>query len=349
MTISNIEEIKAALVARGEREAAARRRTPRADRHPAPAPVQSDLADLRSLQQADPGMGKLGEILARRLDEQRKSVLARQAQERDAQQAQSDAAAAAATAAINARRAALSILAQPLPSPPVILETPFLIWELPNPDLSIFQGSGTVLDGSWVKILLDTQHTPDGQQSTDFRFYFIWQNETDYYAVANVSSALWLTGTASAIGSSGDFSGNWASLSLEAELNVIRWSGWGTDPVTGKSNDQTPYPIYDQNSYVNTVANLYGFGGDWFNHAKPESMTFDPLTPYELSASLIAIPGQAVTVFEVDLVLEWWFYNDHYETVDNQPQSISLDLASNTNRVLCPQVDLEILTPQSSA
>ena len=175
------------------------------------------------------------------------------------------------------------------------------------------------------------------------------QNQTGYYAVANVSSSLWLNGAASAIRSSGDFSGNNANLTLGAQLSVIRWSGWGTDPVTGQSNDQTQYPLYDQNASYKSVADLDGFGGDWFNPARPAHATFSLTVPYEVSASLIAIPGQAVTVFEVDLDLGWWFYNDHLDTVDNQPQSISLDLASGANTVLCPMVLLETLTARGAA
>jgi hypothetical protein len=339
MTIDNIEEIKAAL---REREPATRRRTPRVSHRPAPA--NSDLAELQSLLQADPGLGKLGEILARRLDGQRSSLLAQQDQGREAQQAQ--AAAGAATAGISARRAALEMLSRPFISYYVTLDTPFLIWELPNPDLSIFLDSAIVAGGSWVKVLLDTQDTPNGAQTTDFQFYFIWQNPADYYAVANVSSSLSLNGKASAIGSSGVFSGNNASLTVGAQLNVIRWSGWGTDPLTGQSNDQTPYPVYGNSTY-SRAADLDGFGGDWFNSARPEYATFYPQTPYDVSASLIAIPGQAVTVFEVDLVLDWWFYNDSDETVDEQIQLISLDLASDKLGYLaqCPLVQLEILTP----
>jgi hypothetical protein len=343
MTIDSNEDIKTALAALKEREATTRRSRPPADHHPAPAPAQNELAELQSLLNADPNLGKLGDILAGRLDGQRQSLLAQQ--DRGRERRQTEAAAAAATAGINARRQALSILAQPF-TPPyyVVIDTPFLIWELPNPNLSMFLGSGIEAGGSWVKILLDTQHTPDWE-TTDFVFYFLWENPTDYYAVANVSSSLSLNGRASALGSSGIFSGNYAQLYLEENLTVIRWSGWGTDPDTGQSNDQTPYPVYDQSQSTN-VADLNGFGGDWFNSAKPAYATFYPQTPYDVSASLIAIPGQAVTVFEVDLHLAWWFRNDHFDTVDNQPQSISLDLASDAlgYMVQCPMVQLQLLT-----
>jgi hypothetical protein len=80
MTVDNIEEIKTALAALNEREAATRRSIVRAGHHPPPA--QSDLSELKSLLAAYPDMGKLGEILAQRLDERRKSLLTRQQRQR---------------------------------------------------------------------------------------------------------------------------------------------------------------------------------------------------------------------------------------------------------------------------
>jgi hypothetical protein len=345
MTVDNIEEIKTALASLKERDASTRRGTLRADHHPAPA-QQSDLAELHSLLAGNPDMLRLGEILTRRLDGQRKSLHALQDQGREAQSTQ--AAAAAATAGINARRQALSILAQPF-TPPyyVTLDTPFLIWDTP-PDLSIFLDSGIEAgNGGWAKIKVNA-NDPVWPLNTQIWFYFLWENPTSYYAVANVSSSLSLSGTASARGSSGDFSGNYANLSLDTSLTVMRWSGWGTDPETGQSNDQTPYPVYGGVDPV--VANLSGFGGDWFHHARPESATFYPQTPYDMSAPLIAIPGQAVTLFEVGLEVSWSFTNIYGQTVEDQPQSVSLDLADDAlgYMVQCPMVELEVLTPPTA-
>ena len=81
-------------------------------------------------------MAKLGDLLARRLDGRRKSLLALPGQMREAQKTK-PAAAAALAAAIDARRKALSILSRPFTSTFVTLDEPFLIWELPNPNLDI--------------------------------------------------------------------------------------------------------------------------------------------------------------------------------------------------------------------
>jgi hypothetical protein len=333
MTTDNIEEIKTALAAMKERETPTRRSTIHAEDQS--AAEQSDLAELESLLAANPDLGKLGEILARR-DKRRESLLAQQHRRPDAQETQ--AAATAATAAIKARRQALSILSQPF-TPPyyVTLDTPVAFLELPHADFSILQDSGITPGWSWVTARLDTNHSPDGYMTgTSFQFYFLWQNPSDNYAVVNVSSSLYLRGSAGASGSWAILSGNTATLSVTAYLDVVRWSGWGTDPDTGQSNDQTPYPGgYSQT----TAAYLQGFGGDLFDSAQPEQATFSLLNPYGVSASLIAIPGQAWTMFEVGLQVGWGFGG-----ATGQDQSVVFDIATDGGVAGCPFVQIEVLT-----
>jgi hypothetical protein len=333
MTNDNIEEIKTALAAMKEREASTRRSTIRAEDQSASA--QSDLAELKALLAANPDLGKLGEILARR-DKRRESLLAQQHRRPDAQETQ--AAATAATAAINARRQALSILSQPF-TPPyyVTLDTPGWFLVLPNTELSIIQDFGIEPGGSWFKALLNTSDPTGGHAY--IQFYFVWVNPSDYYAVANVSSSLLLNGWAKASGEWALLDRNNAYLYVRAYLNVIRWSGWGTDPDTGQSLDQTTYPV-NTNASETLVANLDGWGGNLFSSARPEQATFNPAQkPYDVSASLILIPGGAVTVFEVGLYVDWSF-----DGVGDHPGSIILDLADNGYIAQCPLVQLEVLT-----
>jgi hypothetical protein len=328
MTFDNSEEIKAALAAMKEREAPTRLSTIRAEDQSAAA--QSDLAELEALLAANPELGKLVEILARR-DERRKSLLAQQHRRPDAQETQ--AAATAATAAVNARRQALAILSQPF-TPPyyVTLDTPGFFLVLPNTDLSHIQEDfGLEPGGSWFKALLDTS-TYWWPESAYFKFYFVWANPSDYDAVVNVSSSLLLNGWAQASSQWALIDRNNAYLDIDAELAVYRWSGWGTDPDTGQSLDETPYPGATSQT---TVASLDGWGGNIFSSPRPEQVTFNPANQYEVSASLILIPGGAVTMFEVGLYVSWSF--------DNVGKVI-LDLADNGYMAQCPLVQLEILT-----
>ncbi len=345
---SEIEEIKAALATLNQREQATRRHRSRP--HPRPAPVQNELGELQSLLTENPDLGKLGELLARRLAARRRSLLALERQAGIEAQQEQPAAAMAFAAGVVARQHALGLLSGPFTSRFVTLDEPLLIWELPHPRLDIFRDSAVEPFGSWVKILLQATETPGGAQQTDFRFYFLWENPSDYYAVANASSSLSLNGQAVAWGSPGRLQGNTASLDVTAYLNVVRWSGWGTDPTTGQSNDQTAYPIYDFQSANKSVVSFDAYGGDWFDDPQPGSASFDPQMPYDMTARLLAIPGHAITMFEVGLRIDWWFSHDG-ETVDDQPQSITLDLANDALGYMarCPMVQLELLTAPSVA
>jgi hypothetical protein len=349
MAVDELAQIKTALAELNEREAPTRRGTLRADHRPSPA--QSELAELQSLLSADSNLREFGESLTRRRNERHKAL---QAQMRSDAQTSQAVGAASSAAAIAARRHALALLAQPFTSSYVTLDEPFLIWELPHPELDIFRDSNIETFGSWVKILVDTKSTPGGWHATDFRFYFLWENPSDYYAVANVSSSLALNGQAVAWGGSGVLSGDHAYLNVNAYLSIVRWSGWGDDPDTGQSNDQTPYPIYnyqsDYQSSRKSVVSFDAYGGGWFSDAEPKSKTFDPQMPYGVSARLIAIPGRAVTLFEVGLEVEWWFNDGYGQTVDDDDQSITLDLAYDPLAYMarCPMVELEILTPPAA-
>jgi hypothetical protein len=331
MTNDNTEEIKTALAALKEREASTRRSTIRAEDHSAAA--QSDLAELKSLLATNPDLGKLSEILARR-DKRRKSLLEQQHRRPDTQETQ--AAAMAATAAIKARRQALSILSQPF-TPPyyVTLDTPG--WFLDYSDAFFaLQDFGIEPGESWFKALLNTNEQnprPDGPQ---FLFYFPWVNPSDYYAIVNVSTPLLVNGQAKAEGSYNLLESSHAYLTVTAYLSVIRWFGWGTDPDTGQSLDQTPYPGADTST---TIANLDAFGGNLFDSPRPEAATISPTNPYELSASLILIPGGATTMFEVGLGVSWWFGG-----ATGQHQNITFDTATDDYIVGCPFVQLEVLT-----
>jgi hypothetical protein len=344
VAVDKLTQIKSAVAELAKSEAATRHRKLRADHRPAPA--QSELNQLQSLLSADPGLGKLAEIMTRRRDEQRRTLLALQNEMRSEAQKSQPAAAAYLDAGIAARRQALGLLGQPFTSTYVMLGEPFLIWEFPHPELNIWRDDHIEPFGSWVKILLETNSSPGGQQNTDFRFYFLWENPSDYYAVANVSSSLALDGQAVAWGNPGDLSGDTASLYVNAYLSAVRWSGWGNDPNTGQTYDQTPYPIYDYQDANKSVVGFDAYGGDWFDDPQPGSATFDPQMPYDMVARLIAIPGGAVTLFEVGLTISWWFHSG-VDTVDSDYQSITLDLGYDPLGYMarCPMVELEILTP----
>jgi hypothetical protein len=185
------------------------------------------------------------------------------------------------TGALIGHRRREPLLSQPF-TPPyyVTLDTPFWFLELPQNDLSILQDWGITPGWSWVTARLDSDQSPnDGYWTgTTFQYYFPWENPSDNYTVVNVSSSLYLRGAAGATGSWGLLSQNHAYLDVTAELSVIRWSGWGTDPDTGQSNDQTGYPGAFS---ATTVADLDGFGGNVFASEQNAQATFSVLNPYD--------------------------------------------------------------------
>jgi hypothetical protein len=345
VAVDELTHIKSALSELARRDAATPRRKLGADHRPGVS--HSELNQLQSLLSADSDLGRLAEILTRRRDEQRKALLAVQEEMRSEAQKWQLAAAASLAAATAARVQALELLAEPFTSTYVTLPEPLLIWELPHPELNIWRDDQIVPGGSWVKLILETKSSPAGQSYTDFRFYFLWENPTDYYAVANVSSSLSLNGQADAWGNPGIISGDHADLDVSAYLTVMRWSGWPNDPITGQSENQTPYPVYDWQDTTKSVVAFDAFGGDWFDSADPKSASFDPSKPYDVNADLVAIPGGAVTLFEVGLTIGWSFHNIDGDNVESDYQSITLDLGYDPlgYRAVCPMVQLEVLTP----
>jgi hypothetical protein len=137
------------------------------------------------------------------------------------------------------RRQALQILSKPFQPTFITLDKPFLIWELPHPESNVWIDSHYESMNSFVKFEV-IKHS--GIDSTAFLFYFIWTNDSDSFAVVNVDTSLVLNGVCQVLADSGILEGHYNHIRLDANLKLMRWSGWGTDPVTGASADQTPFP-----------------------------------------------------------------------------------------------------------
>jgi hypothetical protein len=232
-----------------------------------------------------------------------------------------------------ARLQALKFLGNPFTSSFITLDKPFLIWQLPFLEPIFIEPHIESMHNSF-KLLVNVI---DGSDSTRFIFFFLWENESDFFAVANVGTSLVINGGCSVQAVPGIFSGDTATLSLAASLVLMRWSGWGTDPVTGASNDQTPDSNFQQ-TQRQQVASLEAHGGHIFESADFKSQSFS-FQPFPLRHNLFVIPGKAVVIFEVTLEL---FYN--FDGGGDIQDSVIVDFSTNGN-VVCPNVELEILTP----
>ena len=242
---------------------------------------------------------------------------------------------AAFRSAMAVRLQGLKLLGDPFTSTIVTLDKPFLIWQLPRPELNIFIDSHVESMHNSVRVLANVI---GGSDFTRFVFFYLWENESDFVAVMNVGSSLVVNGACSVQAVPGIFSGDTSTLNLAASLTLMRWSGWGTDPVTGASNDQTPDPNFQQ-SQRQLVASLQARGGHIFDSADFKSQSFS-FQPFPLSHNMFIIPGKAVVIFEVALELSYSF-----DGGGDIQDSVFVDFSNNGNAVVCPNVELEILTP----
>ena len=153
--------------------------------------------------------------------------------------------------AVENQREALRLLATSSQRTFIILDKPFLIYQTPHSDPSKYNAHYELVNSD-VRINIGT-HT--GGDYTFFTFYFLWTNPSQFAAVVNVTSALVLNGVCEVDADIGIFSGHHNSLYLDASLRLLRWIGWGNDPVTGTSNDQTYFPFIQstQNQHVDTL------------------------------------------------------------------------------------------------
>src|SRR5260370_22529131 len=239
--------------------------------------------------------------------------------------------------ALQSRRKCFEVMTGAFTSSLVTLDKPFLIWEWPHPELDIFIDSHTESANSFVTVYVDKKH---GADDTQFKFHFLWTNESDAWSLVNVTTSLILNGFCIANADLGFFSGDSVRLLLEAHLNLMRWSGWPPDP-NGKPADQTYEPIRQAAQLQNVVDwsvagyGIFGGGPPGYNYQRQVFM----MAPFDLSYRLFPIPPRGVAIFEVSLRIMYWIEDGKDD---------SLVLANFFDRIFCPWVQLEVLTPTAT-
>lgn len=124
--------------------------------------------------------------------------------------------------ALQSRRQALEVMTGAFAPSLVTLDTPFLIWQWPHPELDIFIDSHTESANSFVTVYVDKKN---GADDTQFKFHFLWTNESDAWSLVNVTTSLILNGFCIANADLGIFSGDSVKLLMQAQLYLMRWSG----------------------------------------------------------------------------------------------------------------------------
>jgi hypothetical protein len=160
-----------------------------------------------------------------------------------------------------------------------------------------------------------TQNT-DGR-SAKVSFYFAWQNPIDFLAVLNCSADVIVNGHVRNTAEDGIFSGGTARVKLRTELNVF------VGPLT----------ISFQQGQRATIDTISAEGGGIFDVGAVGDRDVSAST--HLSAANIQVEGSRIVVFEVAFVADY--------SIDDG--SVDIDFASGNRSVVCPALNIELLTP----
>lgn len=216
------------------------------------------------------------------------------------------------------------------------LTKPIVIWQTqPHPQLNIFLEWEIIDDGSFVRV--NIADVAAGTQNRAFVFYYLWSNPSAGYAVVNVSTSLILNGVCDLGANTGFFSGDHTHLDSSAQLMLWRNGGWGTDPATGVSLDQSYYPGYAQTLY-SPIVSLDAQGGGLFGDPGSAGKTFLQ-EDFPLSYPQMVVPGYASVMFMVT-----WLVNTSVSDFEISDWVYG-DFGTKDRRVVSPGVTLEVLTP----
>ncbi|HXV25947.1 MAG TPA: hypothetical protein VED46_17040 [Alphaproteobacteria bacterium] len=147
------------------------------------------------------------------------------------------------------------------------------------------------------------------------KFFFSWENSTDFFAVINANAALIVRGICQANAVGGVFFGGWVNLGLTANLKVH----------LGGTVLQGPYA-----SITTLTADTWGsaFFGD--GDLKTANIYTTPL----MSRKNILVQDHQLVIFEVSLDATYW--------IDSG--SVTIEFSSQDRNVTCPALEIELLT-----
>lgn len=217
------------------------------------------------------------------------------------------------------------------------LARPILIWQTRPHVQDVFVDARYLDGGSFAKIRIsDVQ---EGSQNREFVFYYLWANPSGAYAVVNVSTTLALTGNCSLSANKGFFSGDHTHFDAAVQLVLFRNGGWGTDPATGVSLDQSVYPGYATTLY-SFITSLDAEGGGILGDFGSAGQTFSHAAQ-SLAYPQMVIPGGASVLFMVTLRINTSVSDFEISN------AVDADFATGANQVGSPGLALEILTPSA--
>jgi hypothetical protein len=217
----------------------------------------------------------------------------------------------------NRRKALETLLTLPLAPPYLyVLDRPFLIWGAPHSNILI----DTHIEpwNSWAKIRVVAETGGDHKSGEErLSFYFIWENETDYYAVIDASTVLAAHGAcrARAEGGLGYLLLPPPAL-LSATANLRLWQ-WSAQPQTWVA---TP---------PSTVFELAAEAGVF-----EDTRTTSVWDSFDLDYRSFAVQPRGVVVIEVILAVSYHLFDGH----------VLANFADGSYEVGCPFVVVGLLS-----
>jgi hypothetical protein len=214
---------------------------------------------------------------------------------------------------------ALAELDPTVPSPEYhLLNTPFLIWPTNSVDL---EASEIVPANSWAKFRarIGTNRSFLG----DVKFYYLWDNPTDKFAVINANGYSIFHGTAFVGVGGGNFPANRsASVRLTATLQILEW--WNQPPTS-------PFSQPDQSA---EILKLRVSAGGFFEVGALDFRNV--FRGSDLRHNLMLVPPHGVVVFAVTTAASMSTGQDSGEA--------EVDFASGEFMVGSPAVLVTVLT-----
>jgi len=196
---------------------------------------------------------------------------------------------------------------------PIPLATPFFIGARPA---GFLEDSSIAPFNNMAKPSLHITQDTDGS-SAKISFYFAWQNPIDFLAVLNCSADVIVNGHVRNLADDGIFTGGTATVKLRTELNVFIG----------------PLVISFQQGQRANIDTISAEGGGIFDVGAVGDRDVSAST--HLSATNIQVQGSRMVVFEVAFVADY--------SIDDG--SIDVDFASGDRSVICPALNIELLTP----
>jgi hypothetical protein len=233
---------------------------------------------------------------------------------------------------IGSRRDGIDSGVTPLAPTVVVLDKPFLIWAVRDggQPTSLLVDSHLEAQNSWAKIYFSQLFESVFLHSEEVGFYFLWQNDSAKDSVVNASTYLSLNGRITVNPRAGWIPTIWWGTGtigqidgiVSAELTPLEW--WNQPPT---------HPPMQADQY--RVIREISATGDWTPLASPGAGTADKISEsYHLYHSMFRIPPGGSAVFEVRV----------QTSVGGRNSSIDIDFANDGWSIVCPYVELEVLT-----